>query len=143
VDQYVRLVRFFESPLFGEICASAGVWREHRFNVKLPAARFTGDAHLRAELADETILVQGVIDCFFENPDGTLTLIDYKTDFIPPHLSEAEARAMLVSRHGLQLAYYKEALRRIAAREVSRVGIWSFGMNREIFLTDTERSAAF
>ncbi|MBE6612602.1 MAG: hypothetical protein E7632_08920 [Ruminococcaceae bacterium] len=129
-----RLAGFFAGETFREICASPRVFREHRFNVKLPAGDFTADEEMRRELRGETILVQGVIDCFYENPDGSLTILDYKTDFIPPELTFDEARAMLIDRHGLQLGYYKAALERIAAKPVSRVEIWSFGLNRKISL---------
>ena len=121
-------MRFFESNIFAELCASGDVRREHRFNVKLPAADFTSDEELKNELSGESILVQGVIDCFFTNPDGSLTLLDYKTDYIPREMSRAEAEKMLLERHRLQLGYYKKALALIASKPVSRCLIYSFGI---------------
>ena len=123
-----QLVRFFESTIFAELCASGDVRREHRFNVKLPAADFTSDEKLKNELSGESILVQGVIDCFYTNPDGSLTLLDYKTDYIPREMSRAEAEKMLLERHRLQLGYYKKALALIASKPVSRCLIYSFGL---------------
>ncbi|MBQ8510844.1 MAG: helicase-exonuclease AddAB subunit AddA [Clostridia bacterium] len=128
------LERFFASPLFAEICASPHVYREHRFNVKLPAAEFTADPSLAAELAGETVLVQGVIDCFFENADGSITLLDYKTDFIPRDLDRAAAEAMLLDRHRRQLEYYRTACEKIAAKKVARTLIWSFGLGDAVEL---------
>lgn len=119
---------FFAGETFREICAAKNVWREHRFNVRLPAADFTEDENLARELGDQTLLVQGVIDCFYENPDGTITLIDYKTDFIPPNLSFDEACALLLERHRLQLMYYRSACERISAKKVSRTAIYSFSL---------------
>ena len=127
-----QIAAFFEGDTFARLCSSKSVRREHRFNVKLPASDFTEDPELSKALADEKILVQGVIDCFFENPDGTLTLIDYKTDFIPSELSPSEAEAMLLERHRLQLLYYKAALERISAKKVASVAIYSFALGREI-----------
>lgn len=123
-----QLAVFFAGATFAEICKAPHIWREHRFNVRLPASDFTSDEALRSELSGEAVLVQGVIDCFFENPDGTLTLIDYKTDYIPSELSKPEAEAMLLERHRLQLSYYKAALERISAKRVSRVAVYSFGL---------------
>lgn len=123
-----QLAAFFSGNTFAEICAARQIWREHRFNVRLPASEFTSDPELKAELNGETVLVQGVIDCFYENPDGTLTLIDYKTDRIPAELSRTEAERMLLDRHRLQLLYYKAALEKISAKPVSRVAIYSFGL---------------
>ncbi len=127
-----QLTTFFEGETFAAICAAKKVWREHRFNVKLPASDFTEDPSLAKELASEKVLVQGVIDCFFENSDGTLTLIDYKTDYVPSSLSDTDADNMLLERHRMQLLYYKAALEKISARKVSRVAIYSFTLGREI-----------
>ena len=131
VDQK-QLRNFFESETFRAICASKRVCREHRFNVRLPAADFTADEKLKSELSGEFILVQGVIDCFYENNDGSFTLVDYKTDHIPRSMSADEAEKMLVARHKLQLGYYSEALRLITKRSVARTVIYSFGLGREI-----------
>ena len=125
-----QLVRFFESDTFAEICAAKNVVREHRFNVNLPASQFTENAELAAALADESVLVQGVIDCFWENSDGTVTLIDYKTDYIPSELDFDGAAKLLLERHRLQLLYYKAACERITRKRVSRVAIYSFALGR-------------
>ena len=127
-----QLARFFAGDTFAEICASPRVIREHRFNVKLPASEFTQDASLAAALDGETVLVQGVIDCFYENPDGTLTLIDYKTDHISPELDRDGAVQLLLERHRLQLMYYKSACEKITAKRVSRVAIYSFALGETV-----------
>ncbi len=127
-----QLKRFFTSDIYSEICASKKVYREHRFNVKLPAADFTADEKLKMQLTDEFILVQGVMDCFFENPDGSFTLVDYKTDYIPRDLDHEAAKEMLLDRHKLQLGYYKTALEIITERKVSRCLIYSFGLGEVI-----------
>ncbi len=125
-----QLTAFFEGDTFAELCAAKNVVREHRFNVNLPAAQFTENEQLKAALADESVLVQGVIDCFWENDDGTITLIDYKTDYIPSELDFDGAAQMLLERHRMQLLYYKAACERIAAKLVSRVAIYSFALGR-------------
>lgn len=127
-----QLVRFFEGDTFAEICAAKNVIREHRFNVKLSAAQFTENAQLAAALDNESVLVQGVIDCFWENTDGTVTLIDYKTDYIPSETDFADAAKLLLERHRLQLLYYKAACERITAKRVSRVAIYSFALGRAV-----------
>ena len=129
-----QLVRFFKSRVFAEICASPRVYREHRFNVRLAAGDFTADPTLADELRGEAILVQGVIDCFWENPDGSLTLLDYKTDFIPRDMPRAEAERMLLDRHRLQLSYYRAACARVSAKKIARTLIFSFGLGYEIEL---------
>lgn len=129
-----HLQKFFEGELFRQICLSKNVVREKRFNVRLPAAQFTENEDLKAELDGEFVLVQGVVDCYFENPDQSITLIDYKTDFIPREMSRSQAEDMLRCRHGNQLSYYKTALERITKKKVSRVAIYSFGLGDTVEL---------
>ena len=117
---------FFKCELFAKIKSSKAVMREKRFNVRLAASDFTEDTTLAKELENEHILVQGIIDCFFENPDGSLTLLDYKTDYIPPEMSREEAKKLLLDRHSLQLSYYKQALEKISLRTVTSTLIYSF-----------------
>ncbi len=123
-----QIAEFFKSHLFDDICAAKNVYREHRFNVSLPAADFTEIPELAAALENSTVLVQGVVDCFFENSDGTITLVDYKTDYIPRDMSRADAELLLLERHRAQLTYYKAACERISARKVTRVLIYSFSL---------------
>lgn len=131
VNKY-QLKNFFESTVFEEICNSAKVFREHRFNVKLPASDFTADNALKSSILGEFILVQGVMDCFYENNDGSFTLVDYKTDYIPRGMPTAEAEKMLLDRHRLQLGYYSKALALITKKPIARTIVYSFGLGRAI-----------
>ena len=73
---------------------------------------------------DEIMLVQGVIDVFFEE-DGKLVLMDYKTD-------KVDNAEQLSERYATQLDYYSEALKRLTGLEVSEKLIYSFGLNATI-----------
>lgn len=108
------LSTFFKSNLYSRIRSSKKVYREKRFSVS-DVFQENGEA----------ILVQGVIDCFFENPDGTFTVVDYKTDRVR---EEAE----LINRHKLQLSCYKRAVERMTGREVNNVLIYSFSLGKEV-----------
>ena len=105
--------------------------REYRFNVELDAADFTDDPARKKALGNESLLVQGVIDCFFEEKDGTLTVADYKTDRVSPGASSVRSFA---ERHGRQLGYYKTAVERIARRSVGRCELYSFCLGRSVVL---------
>lgn len=72
----------------------------------------------------EDILVQGVIDVYFEEDDG-LVLMDYKTD----RVSEA---AELMKRYRTQLVYYSEALERLTHKKVKEKLIYSFALQQVI-----------
>ncbi len=73
---------------------------------------------------EEDVLVQGVIDVYFEEDDG-LVLMDYKTD----RVSEAEE---LVKRYHTQLEYYGQALERLTHKKVKEKLIYSFALHQVI-----------
>lgn len=129
-----QLERFFKSRFFAELGHASRVFREQRFNILLPASHFSEDEDLRHTLADEQILVQGVIDLFFETEDGRVILCDYKTD----HLTHAEiadptlAAKKLADRHATQLSYYAMAVERLLGRAPDRVLIYSLPLGEAV-----------
>jgi len=122
-----QLEAFFNSDFFSELSRARRIYREQRFNILLPASLFTEQPELAAELRDEELLVQGVIDLFFEDEQGRLILCDYKTDYLTPiELADPElAAAKLCGRYRTQLSYYASALARICGRRPDRVVIYS------------------
>ena len=73
---------------------------------------------------EELLIVQGMIDLFFEE-DGEIVLLDYKTDWV--HNEEE-----LVKRYQIQLDYYQEALEKSLGKRVKERLIYSFALGREI-----------
>lgn len=73
---------------------------------------------------DETVLVQGIIDVYFEE-DGELVVLDYKTD----HVKTMEE---LRDRYHVQLEYYSEALEQITGKKVKERVIYSVTLNQEL-----------
>lgn len=132
------LVRLYEADRFGKsricsrILASPFVKRELRFNVALDAENFSSDPASAERLRGEKLLVQGVIDCLYEDQDGTLTVLDYKTDYMPAAFRgrEEEFGDLLRERHRDQLNYYGAAAEIITGRPVGRRLIWSFAAGR-------------
>lgn len=112
--------RFFTSPLYGQIKASGAVHREKRFTTEVPAALFEG-----AE--GERVLLQGVIDCFFENPDGSFTLVDYKTDAVG-----ADGEEALRKKHSIQLYLYRLYIEKLTGKSVSKAYIYSFALSKAV-----------
>lgn len=125
---------FRNSALLRDMLRASAIWREHRFNVYLPASRFAEDEGLKAEYESRNarILVQGVIDCLYEDSDGKLHLVDYKTD----RLSRAElaspelAEGKLRDAHREQLGYYAEAVESIFGRRPETVEVYSLHLGR-------------
>lgn len=130
---------FFDSSLYQEMRNSEKVLREFRFNVQLPAKEFTADEARRVRLADAKLLVQGVVDCCFLLPDGSVKLVDYKTDRLGK--TPAEGGALLWERYADQLFYYKKALEMILNRPVSALSLYSFRHGMEFPLPANLRCA--
>ena len=100
----------------------------------LPAADFTEQEELKAELAGESLLVQGVIDLFFTDKDGKLILCDYKTDRLPKEALDNPALApqLLFERHGKQLSYYKKAIKALCGRLPDKTVIYSLPLGEAL-----------
>lgn len=75
---------------------------------------------------DECILVQGIVDVYFEE-GGQLVVLDYKTD-------KVFRASELVDRYHAQLEYYAEALERLTGKKVKEKVIYSFSLQEEIIL---------
>ena len=122
-----QLTRFFESNFYDSLRRARRVWREQRFQLLLSADRFTENPDYARELEGEVLLVQGVIDLFFEDEHGRLILCDYKTDALTAEERRhpALAQKKLADRHGRQLAYYAEALEQLCGRHPDEVLIYS------------------
>lgn len=71
----------------------------------------------------EPLLLQGVIDCWFQDEEG-VTLIDFKSDQVSPGELEAKTK-----EHGNQMAVYALALQRILGQRVRRKVLWFFDQN--------------
>lgn len=107
------IVSFFQSSLGQRLVQSPAVHREVPFSYGLPAREVYGDTD--EATADETILLQGVIDCVFEETDG-LVLLDYKTDRLKGG-GESALQAVR-ERYQLQLDLYAQAVSAIWKRPV-------------------------
>lgn len=131
-----EIEKFRRSTLFSDMRAAKRLYRELRFNVRLPAKDFTDDEERRAALTGEHILVQGVIDCIIENEDGSLTLVDYKTDRMSREemANPALADRALRDKHEKQLSYYAEAVKMMFGKSPVRTEIYSLQLGRSVYL---------
>ena len=74
-----RILAFFSSPLGIRMMSSGRINREFKFSL-LASCAMTDDLTALAyspNTDDDTLLFQGVIDCYFEEPAGII-LIDFK-----------------------------------------------------------------
>ena len=89
------------------------LYREKPFVMGKPASEI-----LEGSASEEMILIQGIIDVFFEEPDG-IVLLDYKTDRV-------KSSRELAGRYHAQLELYQEAIERSTGKKVKERLLYSF-----------------
>ena len=118
---------FGKSRLFTEMKNAQRLFREFRFNTRLPARFFTKSEDLQTKIYNEDLLVQGVIDCIIVDDKGELHLVDYKTDRLTE--KELENRSLaeekLNSAHARQLSYYALAVEKIFGKAPKSLRVYS------------------
>ncbi len=91
------------------------VKREAPFVIKKEADRILNNLN-----KEDTILVQGIIDCYFYEGDD-IVLVDYKTDSV-----NEDNLDLLKSEYRQQIAYYKEAIQKITKKQVKESYLYLF-----------------
>jgi ATP-dependent helicase/nuclease subunit A len=114
-----RIRRFLKSRLGMRMLASDSINREVPFNIEIPCSELYRNID-DEECRSETLLLQGIIDCFFEDDDG-IVLIDYKTDYVP-----AGGADSIRDRYRLQMEYYSRALEKLTGKRVKEKYIYLF-----------------
>lgn len=109
------IVSFFQSDIGQRMLNADKLVREIPFNIAYPASQIYGNWSGR----DESILVQGIIDVYFEDEKGSV-LLDYKTDAITGKYTGgfSEAKAVLLKRYKQQIDLYTDALEKILKRKI-------------------------
>jgi len=109
---------FFDTELGRRLAVAPKVQREVPFSYGLRA----GDMHenLDKHTANDKILIQGVIDCLFEDEKG-LVLIDYKTDRGYGYTNE-----QLKERYMTQIELYTKAVSHIYRRPIDEQYVFYF-----------------
>ncbi len=108
------------------------LYREQPFLMELPVNEIPELVSNQQMMADPRtqnagILIQGVIDVYFEEEDG-LVLLDYKTDKVDPENGES----VLKGRYRAQLDYYTRALERNTGKKVKEKILYAVMLNRII-----------
>ena len=117
-----RAKRFIESGLVTRCLNADEVYKEYRFNVKIPAKLV--DPDIEEALWEETVILQGAVDlAFVEN--GELVIVDYKTDRV-------KHPEMLAERYTSQLLLYKDAMEECLGLPVKECLIYSIHHSAEI-----------
>ena len=114
-----RIADFFTSEL-GRRCAEA--YRSGRLDRERPF-------DLQMEMEGETVIVQGVIDCYFEEEDG-FVLLDYKTNWIDSRKDFDQEAERLRQTYRGQVEIYGKALEASKGRPVKESCLYLFGAGK-------------
>ena len=116
---------FLESELgmrMAEAFREGRLKREQHFMAGIPARELIPEQD-----SEELQLLQGIIDAYIEETDGSITLIDYKTD----RISSGEELAGL---YRAQLELYRRALEQLTGKKVGEMILYSTFLRRQIML---------
>ena len=107
-----NLAAFFQSPIGARAAKAPVLYREKEFL-------------LQKEVGGMPTIVQGIIDCYFEDDQG-LVLIDYKNSWAKDEAAEQR----LIERYEGQIRLYAEALEEVTGRPVSEAWLYLFKSRR-------------
>ena len=116
------IYRFCQTQLCRRMLAAQqkGVfYKEQPFVIAKPACEIYEN-----EKSTQPILIQGIIDAYFEE-DDTFVLLDYKTDFI-------KNGKELLARYEKQLQLYAQAIEQTTGKKVKENLMYSFCLHEQI-----------
>lgn len=114
--------RFIDGELVTRCLHAGAVYKEYRFNVKIPARLI--DPEIDEDFREEKVILQGAVDLAFVE-DGELVIVDYKTD----HVKNPED---LAERYSSQLMLYKNAMEECLGLPVKECLIYSVYHGKEV-----------
>ncbi len=119
-----NIFNFFNSKLGGEMLGAGNVYRERDFQMNIDASYYKPGRDIQK---GEEMILQGVIDCFFEDKEGNIILLDFKTDNMKNKTKED-----MLDLYGLQLDLYSRAIEKITKKRVLYKYLYLFDINEEV-----------
>lgn len=118
------VIQFLKSDLCKRMLKSyESLKRETPFVLGVSANEIYRDL---TDQADDVVMIQGVIDVFFEE-EGEVVLVDYKTDYVIEGQEE-----QLVKRYEEQMKYYKQAIEQIFNKKVKEIFLYALNVSKAI-----------
>jgi len=117
-----KIMKLFDSELGGRMISGKNQQKEFKFSILRPAKEyFPCDG-------DEEILLQGIIDCFFEE-DDEIVIVDFKTDKVSKATINEKAQL-----YTPQLDAYAAALHLITGKRIKERIIYFFSVDSAFYL---------
>ena len=116
-----KIVHFFTTEIGQRFKEAKQIRREMPFTIS------------RVDEDGDAQIVQGIVDCLFEDAQGRWVLVDYKTDKIQAHFAEEPALSKeILGRYAVQLRVYTEAIESILQIKVSEKVLYLFDIERAL-----------
>ena len=112
-----KILRLFSSPLGKTLLSAKTLRREFKFSILTDAEAYSPEA------AGEQVMLQGVVDCFWQEADG-IVILDFKTDYIDGDLQ------LKAARYAPQLQAYARALSLIYGLPVRKCILYFFSAGK-------------
>jgi ATP-dependent helicase/nuclease subunit A len=122
-----KILNFFKSDLGLRMLKSENCRREIPFLIEVQSTDIYKELP-KDKYQHETVLLQGIIDCFFQEQEEYV-LIDYKTDYVTKENLED-----VKERYTTQLEHYAKAIEKITGKKVKEKYLYLFGVERKILV---------
>lgn len=126
-----KIFQFFKSDLGMRIKKSLNVRREVPFYMEVESGEIYDNLPDYIS-KNEKVLLQGIIDCYFEEEDG-LVLVDYKTDYV-------ENIDDIKNKYKIQIKYYSKALESITGKIVKEKYLYLFSIGKPVLMGKVKQS---
>lgn len=120
-----KILNFTNSALGQRVLKAKQVYKEIPFHIQLKSTEIFKELPEK-EYGNEKIMLQGIIDCYFEEEDG-LVLLDYKTDYYKEGQEEH-----IIEKYKIQLDYYSRAIELITNKKVKEKYLYMFYNDKEL-----------
>ena len=114
----VQIAAFFRTSIGQQLISAKNVLREFKFSILEDASKYD------ANVENEEILFQGVVDCAILDPDG-IVVIDFKSDHVTEDTIDAVAEG-----YRRQVTIYADALERIYKRPIKGKMLYFFTLGK-------------
>ena len=135
-----KILSFFNSAIGKRLLKTfkntGKVYREIPFYIDIPGTVISKE--LSEDIyKDEKVRIQGIIDCYFEEEDGNIVLLDYKTDYVGSEsnidaIKTIETIKAIKKRYEIQIKYYSETLMEMTEKKINEKYLYLFSVNRFI-----------
>lgn len=125
-----KIMRFFKSPIAKRMLSSKFVKREQKIYTQIKM----NDIYLNDEIfknnretyENESVMLRGVIDLYFEEDDG-LVILDYKTDFV-----DENNKKEIIHKYKKQIEIYADVLSKLTGKKVKEMYLYLFGIDKQV-----------